>query len=55
MINNTKDMEINNQNIIQKLRAMAMARPGKRVGSIGFGFDPFGFGSNGFVSKNGSS
>jgi hypothetical protein len=30
-------------------------RPGKRVGSTGFGFDPSGFGSDGFGSKNGSS
>uniref|UniRef100_A0A2N9G6E9 Uncharacterized protein n=1 Tax=Fagus sylvatica TaxID=28930 RepID=A0A2N9G6E9_FAGSY len=30
-------------------------RPGKRVGSTGFGFDPSGFESDGFRSKNGSS
>jgi hypothetical protein len=32
-----------------------IGRPGKWVGSIGFGFDPCGFESNGFGLKNGSS
>jgi hypothetical protein len=39
----------------KKCEYSRITRPGKRVGSIRFGFDPCGFGSNEFGSKNGSS
>ena len=38
-------------NLPQTSIFLLSTRPGKRVGSIGFGFDPCGFGSNGFGSK----